>query len=196
MLVRGLDLSHHQQTVDFGRMARDGIQFVMLKATQGTGYVDPTFAPRAQQAHDAGLQVGAYHFAEVDTDVIANVSHFLDTVRPTPASRRLLVLDVERLDGMSGSHAGLWSAVFVRLLARETGHRPWVYTNASFANACNLGGLLARDVNLWVASWTSRPQPTLPAGFSTWGMWQFTNSGNVAGITPVDVNLAPVEYVG
>lgn len=196
MLVRGLDLSHYQATVDFGRMARDGVSFVMLKATEGTSYVDPTFAGRAQQARDMNLAVGAYHFGRPGTDVIGNVSHFLEVVRDSAANLRLLVLDAEVLDGKEGAHAGLWCAAFVRLLARETGHRPWLYTNASFANSCGLGRLIGSDVNLWVASWTTRATPTLPSGFTTWQMWQYTNSGNVAGISPVDVNLARAEYVG
>ena len=57
-----VDLSHWEAQVDFVQAKTAGIAAVILKATQGTGFLDPTFASRAVAAHAAGLLLGAYHF--------------------------------------------------------------------------------------------------------------------------------------
>jgi lysozyme len=57
-----IDLSHWEAPVDFAQVKASGISAVILKATQGTGFVDPTFASRAVATNDAGLFLGAYHF--------------------------------------------------------------------------------------------------------------------------------------
>jgi len=45
---------------------------------------------------------------------------------------------------------------------------------------------------LWVASWDV-PAPTLPAGWTTWALWQFTSTGTVPGITgDVDLDYAHI----
>lgn len=58
----GPDISHHQQQVDLAR-AKPHVNFVFLKATDGTGVVDGTFATRWQKLAQLGIPRGAYHFA-------------------------------------------------------------------------------------------------------------------------------------
>lgn len=76
------DLSSWQHpngaTIDFKAMAEGGIVGVIVKATQGTGYVNPYFATDVAAAHEAGLLVGAYHFAQFGTtgDPSAEIAHF------------------------------------------------------------------------------------------------------------------------
>jgi hypothetical protein len=45
-----IDLNHWEAPVDFAQINASGIVAVILKATQGTGFVDPTFAARAVAA--------------------------------------------------------------------------------------------------------------------------------------------------
>jgi GH25 family lysozyme M1 (1,4-beta-N-acetylmuramidase) len=52
-----IDLSHWEAPVDFAQVKASGIAAVILKATQGTGFVGPTFAARAVAANTAGLLV-------------------------------------------------------------------------------------------------------------------------------------------
>jgi GH25 family lysozyme M1 (1,4-beta-N-acetylmuramidase) len=49
----GPDISHHQQQVDLAR-ANPHVNFVFLKATDGTGFVDGTFATRWQKLAQLG----------------------------------------------------------------------------------------------------------------------------------------------
>jgi lysozyme len=48
---------------------------VILKATQGTGFVDPTFLERAAEARSASLLVSAYHFLDASSPA-QQAAHF------------------------------------------------------------------------------------------------------------------------
>src|SRR5437879_13829039 len=78
-----IDLYHgNKVSVDFSVIKSAGVAAVILKATQGTGFVDPTFAPRPAQARAAGLLVGAYHCLDA-TSAIEPAAHFLSVVAAT-----------------------------------------------------------------------------------------------------------------
>ena len=49
-----IDLSHYQTGVDLGAMRDSGIVGVILKASQGASFVDPTFTPGVTKASDEG----------------------------------------------------------------------------------------------------------------------------------------------
>ena len=55
----GIDLSHHNAEPDWDTL---DIDFIILKASEGTSYKDPTLSHRALKARDKGIPVGAYHF--------------------------------------------------------------------------------------------------------------------------------------
>ena len=38
--VRGIDVSHHQGSIDWQRVAADDVSFAIIKATEGGDYVD------------------------------------------------------------------------------------------------------------------------------------------------------------
>ena len=59
--LTGIDVSHYQHTITWSSVASDGIDFAILKATEGQTYVDPTFAYNDSQAQLSGIPVGAYH---------------------------------------------------------------------------------------------------------------------------------------
>jgi lysozyme len=44
MTQRIIDISHHEDPIDFAKVAADGIAAVIAKATQGTTFVDPAYA--------------------------------------------------------------------------------------------------------------------------------------------------------
>ena len=55
----GIDLSHHNAEPDWNKL---DIDFVIMKATEGTDYIDPTFIPRLVKCKENNIPVGAYHF--------------------------------------------------------------------------------------------------------------------------------------
>lgn len=182
-----VDLSHHNGNVDLGKAKADGILGVIHKATQGTTYVDPMYATNRQKAQAAGLLWGAYHFGTGD-DATQQAQHFLATVQP--GANDLLVLDLET--NTQGASMTLDQArTFVTAVHAQTGRWPGLYSGIYIKEQLgnNHDPVLA---NCWF--WLSEYGPTakVPANWSTWTMWQYTDGSvgpqphSVAGIGNCD----------
>lgn len=177
-----IDLSHWQAPVDFTRVKAAGIGGVILKATQGSGWIDPTFVSRALAATQAGLPVGAYHFLD-DTDPAAQAAFFLSVAAGMP----VLALDIEA----NGAHT-VSIAQAEEMVSRvqiATGRCPLVYMTR-YGPAGDGSGLpssvLAR-CSLWLAEYGDTPIP--PPGWAAWTFWQYTETAQVAGIgDPCDLS--------
>src|SRR5689334_12841379 len=87
-----IDLSHHDTVESFAKVKQGGILAAIHKATQGTGFVDPTYQQHREAAEAEGLLWGAYHFGTA-ADGVFQAEHFLDVVNPD--ANTLLVLDFE-----------------------------------------------------------------------------------------------------
>jgi lysozyme len=72
-----IDVSHYNGAIDWPAVAAAGIALVFVKATQGTGFVDPAFARNRDGAAAAGLLVVSYHFLDA-SDADEQAAHFLD----------------------------------------------------------------------------------------------------------------------
>ena len=48
--VRGIDVSHHQGSIDWTQVASAKIAFAFIKATEGRDFVDPLFAVNWREA--------------------------------------------------------------------------------------------------------------------------------------------------
>ena len=57
-----VDLSHHNDVANFGKVKAVGIAGIIHKATEATGFADNMYAVRRGHAINAGLLWGAYHF--------------------------------------------------------------------------------------------------------------------------------------
>jgi lysozyme len=165
-----IDMSHFNTVSDFNTVKGDGIVGVIHKATEGLGYVDSQYHNRRSLALAAGLWWGAYHFATGD-DAAAQAEHFLSTVTPGPND--LLVLDFEQnTAGSSMSLAG--AEQFVTQVQAATGRWPGLYSG-SYMDQLLGSGQNSTLANCWY--WLSEygPTPHVPANWSTWTMWQYTD---------------------
>jgi GH25 family lysozyme M1 (1,4-beta-N-acetylmuramidase) len=80
--VLGCDLSHWNASVDFKALKAAGYEFAILKATEQTSYIDPTFVTRWQQCLDAGMIPGSYHFFRSNFDGVNQADFHLEVTRP------------------------------------------------------------------------------------------------------------------
>src|SRR5215831_8774606 len=88
-----IDISHHQEDVDFKKIKAAGIVGVIHKATEGFTFIDQRYDERRQEALDQDLLWGAYHFG-IGGDGQDQADHFLNTVDPSETI--LIVLDYEQ----------------------------------------------------------------------------------------------------
>ena len=79
--AKGVDVSSWQhpggKPIDWHAVKEDGYDFVMIKASQGTTYVNPYLGEDIPAARGAGLIVGAYHFYEQGEPVAEQGANFI-----------------------------------------------------------------------------------------------------------------------
>lgn len=181
-----IDMSHHNEVPRSLVPAREaGVVGVIHKASEGTSFRDSKYDSRRLLASEAGLLWGAYHFLRAG-NVEEQAVHFLNTADLRPGD--LIAVDHE-------AEASLTElAAFLRAMRRKTGLQPVIYSGHTLKE--QLAGRRHPEVNgenyrLWLAQYGNRY--TLPPGWGTYWLWQWTDRGEVAGVTPpTDCN----EFLG
>ena len=184
-MILGLDVSAHQGAVNFAAAKAAGRDFVVMKATEGVGWSDPTFATNRAAAHAAGLIVGIYHFASagVPTNEAAYFTGVVGNLQPG----EFLVLDWET--SFTGDHVA-WCTAWLEAVRAKTGVAPLIYMNQSTVAGHNWSAL-AQTYGLWLARYDNAPSvvDTVPY----WGspaMKQYSDAGSVLGVSGgVDVDV-------
>jgi lysozyme len=184
--AQGIDVSHYQGTVAWAEVRQAGIEFAFAKATDGLTWVDPQFAVHWPGMKAAAVLRGAYHYFEPADDAAGQAEFFLSTVQ-LAAGDLPPALDVEKA---GTSSTALWEGVetWLQTVAAATGLTPFLYMDPTFASEYQAPESLAA-YPLWIAQY-GVAQPTLPAGWSAWQIWQHTETGTVSGVTGnVDLDL-------
>lgn len=186
-MIRGFDWASYQGSFDAERASRDGYAFAIGKATQGTSYVNPTHASQSAKVRASGMLAGHYHYAEFGNPV-AESDHFLRQLGAlTPGE--FVALDAEDTAGVDLGNRDLYpfakrfgDAVYLQL-----GIKPLLYSNQSFIELHNLGGLAGEGWGLWLAAWQA-PDPSPVPNWPFVAFWQYDARGMVDGIDG-DVDL-------
>jgi GH25 family lysozyme M1 (1,4-beta-N-acetylmuramidase) len=207
---QGIDVSSHQESqsggINWTTVAGDAIRFVAVKATEGAYYTNPYALTDLPAAANAGLTTVAYAFA-IPNGGSNGSTHY--SASPTVQADDLVsyltghgltvppvMLDIENdpyfstdgtgsngCYGLSQSAMVTWIAGFDAEVKARTGRLPVIYTNQSWWQTCTGGSTAFGQIPVWAASWTAASSPSLPAGWTTWNLWQYTSTGTVAGIT-------------
>lgn len=182
-MLNFLDTSNHQGGYN---PALTGADAVIVKATEGTGFVDPYCDSIIQQAIAAGMPWGFYHFAG-DGDEIEEATHFVQNTI-NYFEHGIPVLDWE------GNQSVDWVNEFVAEVYSSTHVWPWIYANPWRFNQGGVNPNCAR----WVASYPDVASPTwsqaqgwdCPAADGNVVAWQICSDGTVNGIAGnVDLDL-------
>jgi|SRR5947209_4790547 len=190
--VRGIDISKNQ-TIDWAKLDKS-VKFVIIKATDGATYVDPSFAANwAAAGRRTKLKRGASHFFRPGADVDQQFALITQTVDLRPGDLPIAV-DVENTKArrLTPADAPALAALLTRLRA-GSGRPPIVYTNKSswgdLGNPESAGDVAFGECPLWIAHYTTTPSPDYPHPWVQWLMWQHAETGRVAGVSyPVDVD--------
>lgn len=190
----GIDVSRWQGEVDFGAVKESGIDFVILRV----GYwdvKDANFDTYYDGARDAGLDIGVYLYSYSES--VADAELEAKSVLSWLDGRTLeypVYYDIEDecQSELSNEARTELCLGFARVIS-EAGYLPGVYANENWFN-----NYLVRDslshLPLWLAKWTedasASPDPGEP-----YGMWQYTDKGQVNGIKyGVDMNVCYEDY--
>lgn len=178
--VRGIDVSHHQDRIDWKEVKSAGISFAYLKATEGTDHVDAEFSRNWSESARAGVLRGAYHFYNLCLDGAEQAELFLRTVPADPGALPPAV-DMERSRRCSRlprvERARRQLAVFLARLRKAYGKRPVLYATLEvYETYLKEWGDPDR---LWMTS--ASGSPAFPEG-QRWLFWQHSDRGRVEGV--------------
>jgi lysozyme len=213
--IFGIDLSHYNRTdLPFEELKRQNIQFVYVKATQGIGHKDSSFAQfwAALDSLPPSRKVfrGAYHFLSASDDPVMQADRFVAYVNLHGGFKpgdMAPVMDLE-WDKASANSPDRWQShtpqeivsITLSFLARVeqlTGRVPMIYSARSWWRERKIPdseiSKFARYA-IWAADYSraslKRESPASP-GNAKPALWQFSESSNISKIYPegVDANI-------
>ena len=179
MSIKGLDVSEFQGEVDWERVKAAGYKFAMLRAGYGYNTIDKQFRRNASECNRIGLPIGAYWFCYAFSPEKA--AQEADGCISTVSGYRLdypVCYDIEARSVVTS---------FCNRIESK-GYYAMFYTNRNFLDTY-LGTDLTKRYAYWYARYTDQFDGT------DCGIWQYTNTGSVPGISGnVDLDLGYVDY--
>ena len=197
----GIDVSKWQADINWKTVksaTNPPIEYALIKATEGVQTKDSKAQQNGLGAKTAGIKFGYYHFARPYLDnAIKSAQWFAASLKSLPKGEIMPVLDLETNDGgLTPAQMQEWVTTFLNTM-KSLGYPDVImYSYKYFLNDNLPKDHPFGNMPLWLASYTNNP-PTPPNGWDGYEIWQYTDKGQVPGITGnVDMNksdnLAPV----
>lgn len=194
--MKGIDISHWQDGINLAVVPCD---FVIIKATQGTKFVDPCFQKFYTQAKAAGKKLGVYHYYG-SGEPEEQAEHFLKTVRAC-IGEAVLVLDWESDQNPDFKKGPALPKRFLDYVLAKTGVHPLIYMSKSVSREYNWTEVVNGNYGLWMAQYANK-KPTgyqdKPwsdnrglGAFKGYAIHQYTSNGHIDGYNgSLDLDIA------
>lgn len=194
MSMNGIDISHWQNGIDVSKIPCD---FVIIKATQGTGFVDNCCNKFYQAAKKAGKKLGLYHFADGKSTGKQEADHFIKNIKGY-IGEAILVLDWEA-DALKKGPS--YAKEFLDRVFEVTGVRPLIYMSKSVCREYDWTSVVAANYGLWMAQYANKnatgyqTNPWTDAkgmgAFKSYAIHQYSSAGRLTGFSGnLDLNIA------
>ena len=200
--LTGIDVSDHNNDIDWWAVSRDGIDFAFVRAgnrgyTEGKLYVDSHFESNFTGARINGLAVGVYIFSQATSEEEAiEEADFVISLLRGRALELPVVFDWEsipeaaaRTDDITSKTLTSCALAFCKRI-EAAGYQPMVYMNLKDSMRYDVSKL--KDYPIWYAQYGVN-QPSADFDIS---VWQYTSSAYVAGIdgaTDLDILLLDAD---
>lgn len=196
MALHGIDIASYQSNMNVKNVTAD---FVIIKATGGTGYVNPSCDKHFQQAKSSGKLIGVYHYANekgYEGTAKQEANHFLKNTKNYLKGDAIPVLDWEATN--KGNIQ--WALDWLNEVEKQTGIKPWFYTYTDVLDTYNFKPIAKNDNALWVArypdmathrGYIKNKKPPKTSGFSNGpAAYQYSSTTIIPGYSsPVDVDI-------
>lgn len=184
MTMNGIDISNFQNGISLATIKYD---FMIAKATEGIGYVDPCCDKFMQACFSLGKCAGFYHFARPVNDATAEANFFYENTKGY-FGKAIPILDWEA----ENKHDVAWAKTWLDRVYTLSGVKPMIYMSESVVNAYDWSSVVAGDYGLWVAKYRDNNPDynydmsnagTVPSvkHWNGYAMWQWTSSGRLDG---------------
>lgn len=171
--IYGIDVASYQGLINPTTANKQKVSFVIVKATQGTSYINLKMVAQAADARKKKLHVGFYHYVEAG-NMKAQAKFFVETAVSEPYDS--LWLDWEEAKVSSAQKDEFLKEV-VRL--RGSNHRVGLYCNHNYWVNRDKSSYAADA--LWIANYNGKPGD--PDIEYKWLIHQYTSA-------TIDTNIA------
>jgi lysozyme len=183
--VLGVDVSHHQGTIDWARVKAAHVYYAYVRVSDGLTTRDRKFAANWAGAKAAGLTRGAYQFFRPSQSVSAQAQLMIDAIGTKEVGDLPPVIDVEVDGNLAPATVASRVRQWLAAVQSATGATPIVYTGKYFWRD-QVGNPTVSNP-LWIANYTPKC-PDIPSAWPDWTFWQQSATARVPGISG-DVDL-------
>ena len=207
-----LDVSRWQGRINWGKVKASGlVSGVMLKTVSTNRklskrkdglYIDPTFERNYAECKRLGIPVGVYYYTYAVSHTSADAELALLKTALTGKTFELPIsVDVEDNKIKKLSTQALTDlAAYALATVERWGFYALLYVGLNFAQTeLYIGGAALRKYDVWLAKYPrdkskTKPEDKPKTDFA-FGMWQYTSTANVPGITGnADLSHAYKDY--
>lgn len=171
--IMGVDVSHYETGFDFVKGVKDGVEFMMTKASEGVS-VDSTCASECAKAAKAGVKRrGIYHFHHTSISTASQLAIFLKQYKASDQNMPP-ILDLEETSVDGHTYSQVKESALALLVAMEaaTGKIPLLYIDMNMVSLLGIqSDTRFTKYPRWIAKY-SATEPTI-----NWTFWQFTDKG-------------------
>ena len=181
VIYEGIDVSGWQGSINYEQVKNSGIQIVYMKSSEGRNFVDPYFNQNYTNAKANNLKVGIYHYVTARSveEALEEARFFVATISGKNPDCRL-AMDFENFGDLSVEEINEIGLAFMRTVESLSGKEVIIYSNTN--DATNIFSEELTNYPLWVAQYEVE-QPTPNGKWRTWAGWQYTDVGEIVGIS-------------
>ena len=184
----GIDVSHHNGKINWKQVP--DVDFVYVKATEGTTYVDPMYKQNIKGARAKKLRVGAYHYFRTTSPVQKQFENYKLHVKKS---------DIDMIPMVDVEECKKWSTVqfqdslmrFIQLVKSHYGKAPMIYSvNTLYNRYC---APRFNNYHLMIGRYGIN-EPVIK-GKGIYTIWQKSEKGVLNGIVKrVDIGVFHPKY--
>lgn len=183
--ISGIDISNHQGIIDWTIVPTQKVKFVYIKVTEGGDFVDKSAKLNIQNAKEAKIPIGVYHFFTLCKSGKEQAQNFISNVNPNDIALPPAI-DLEFVGNCSGRPTvEEFQEELREFILKVTNHfkvKPILQITYDFIEKYPV-----KDFHLdyWVRDIFFRPKSDLK-----WKIWQYTEREKVKGINGfIDMNV-------
>lgn len=187
----GVDISHHNGKVNFKKLKKNKVAFVVCKATEGKTLKDKTYPQNVISAKKNGLIVGAYHFYCADTDPREQAANYIASVKLHSGDIKPVV-DIESAPRkLSPNQFRKNLKIFLSMIEKRYKTVPIIYSGLTFYDTY-LDGYGFAKYPSWIAAYNPKWAKT-PLVIAS-SIHQTTKKKKISG-KPLDWNRANLHKI-
>ncbi len=186
--IHGIDVSHHQQKINWNELDKDKVQFAFIKATEGGDFKDTRFHENWEQAKRLNIPRAAYHFFTFCRDGEEQAYNFIESV-PKESSSLLPIIDLEFTGNCNPRNYknDIISeiTIYIQTIENYYEKKVLIYTTEEFYQKYLIKHFESNPI--WIRDIQTTPRLD---NNRKWLFWQYADKGRLNGIeTLVDLNV-------